>query len=96
MDNNQPNLRKIINSSNMHRKMRLKIFIWIRGIDFILLTFICLNIVGFVECNRPPRFLMDGQSEIVLRLKEGPETPVGELLILIYSPLFPRFMHFSL
>lgn len=28
--------------------------------------------------NRPPKFLLDGQqSEIVLRLKEGPETPVG-------------------
>lgn len=28
--------------------------------------------------NRPPRFLIDDQhSEIVLRLREGPETPVG-------------------
>ncbi|XP_049786609.1 cadherin-23-like [Schistocerca cancellata] len=30
--------------------------------------------------NSPPRFLTDGQAEIVLRLKEGPETPVGSLL----------------
>jgi len=27
--------------------------------------------------NNPPRFLIDGQTEIVLRLKEGPETPIG-------------------
>lgn len=33
-----------------------------------------------VKCNRPPRFLIDGQSEIVLRLKEGDETPIGNLL----------------
>ncbi|KAF4517747.1 hypothetical protein B566_EDAN002952 [Ephemera danica] len=30
--------------------------------------------------NRPPRFLIDGQTEIVLRLKEGSETPVGTLI----------------
>ncbi|KRT78308.1 Cadherin, partial [Oryctes borbonicus] len=33
-----------------------------------------------VKCNRPPRFLIDGQTEIVLRLKEGEETPVGTLM----------------
>lgn len=31
-----------------------------------------------VLCNRPPKFLLDGHSEIVLRLKEGNETPVGK------------------
>ncbi|XP_077287524.1 cadherin 88C [Arctopsyche grandis] len=30
--------------------------------------------------NRPPRFLIDGQTEIVIRLKEGPDTPVGNLI----------------
>lgn len=45
---------------------------------------------GVVQCNtnnnnnkypnRPPRFLIDGHSEIVLRLKEGPDTPVGSLI----------------
>lgn len=30
-----------------------------------------------VVANRPPRFLIDGQSEIVVRLKEGTDTPVG-------------------
>jgi hypothetical protein len=28
--------------------------------------------------NVPPRFLIDGQTEIVLRLKEGIATPVGK------------------
>lgn len=30
--------------------------------------------------NHPPRFLIDGQTEIVLRLKEGNETPAGSLI----------------
>ncbi|KAJ0175756.1 hypothetical protein K1T71_008915 [Dendrolimus kikuchii] len=33
-----------------------------------------------IAANRPPRFLIDGQSEIVVRLKEGSETPVGSLI----------------
>ncbi|KAJ1522204.1 hypothetical protein ONE63_002512 [Megalurothrips usitatus] len=33
-----------------------------------------------VAANHPPRFLIDGQTEIVLRLKEGNETPVGSLI----------------
>ncbi|CAH0714568.1 unnamed protein product, partial [Brenthis ino] len=36
--------------------------------------------VQTVSANRPPRFLFDGRSEIVLRLKEGPDTPVGSLI----------------
>ncbi|XP_011499950.1 PREDICTED: cadherin-23 [Ceratosolen solmsi marchali] len=43
-----------------------------------------LLVVGAPRCegrNSPPRFLTErGQSEIVLRLKEGPETPVGSLI----------------
>lgn len=31
-----------------------------------------------VSGNRPPRFIIDEQTEIVIRLKEGPETPVGK------------------
>ncbi|XP_017844659.1 cadherin-23 [Drosophila busckii] len=38
---------------------------------------IILAIVCTVSGNRPPRFAIDGQSEIVLRLKESPETKVG-------------------
>ncbi|CAH1646513.1 unnamed protein product [Spodoptera littoralis] len=39
-----------------------------------------LTILEVVVANRPPRFLIDGQSEIVVRLKEGPDTPVGSLI----------------
>lgn len=48
------------------------------------LALVCvLGLVGSVRAagngmNRPPKFLLEGQSEIVLRLKEGAETPVGE------------------
>lgn len=28
--------------------------------------------------NHPPQFLINGQTEIVVRLKEDPETPVGK------------------
>ncbi|CAD0199964.1 unnamed protein product [Chrysodeixis includens] len=39
-----------------------------------------LTILEVVIANRPPRFFIDGQSEIVVRLKEGPDTPVGSLI----------------
>lgn len=31
-----------------------------------------------VAANTPPRFVLDGQSEIVIRLTEGEATPAGE------------------
>lgn len=49
----------------------------------VLLGTICMVFAQVVQCdntNRPPRFLIDGHSEIVLRLKEGPDTPVGSLI----------------
>ncbi|XP_017773804.1 PREDICTED: cadherin-23 [Nicrophorus vespilloides] len=49
----------------------------ISGTAKLLLFFLVLDIA---YCNRPPRFLIDGQTEIVLRLKEGDETPVGTLI----------------
>ncbi|KAM3963622.1 cadherin-23 [Aphomia sociella] len=39
-----------------------------------------LAFLHMVAANRPPRFLIDGQSEIVVRLKEGPDTPIGSLI----------------
>ncbi|XP_060525001.1 cadherin-23 isoform X2 [Cylas formicarius] len=49
--------------------------------DVILFLGLVLSFsVNRVVANRPPRFLMDGQPEIVLRLKEGEETPIGSLL----------------
>ncbi|KAJ2950157.1 hypothetical protein O0L34_g11512 [Tuta absoluta] len=49
-------------------RVRLKWVVW-----FLVM---CVEVQG----NRPPRFLIDGQSEIVVRLKEGPDTPVGSLI----------------
>ncbi|KAF5304330.1 hypothetical protein FQA39_LY09709 [Lamprigera yunnana] len=59
-------------------KIRLKSFVSL----FKILCFSCVLNWCFhtVLCNRPPRFLIDGQTEIVLRLKEGNETPVGSII----------------
>lgn len=45
-----------------------------RCVQMLWLTLLC----AVVAANRPPRFLIDGQSEIVVRLKEGTDTPVGK------------------
>ena len=42
------------------------------------LACLLLALATGVAANHPPRFLIDGQTEIVLRLREGNETPVGE------------------
>ncbi|XP_023311794.1 cadherin-23 [Anoplophora glabripennis] len=47
---------------------------------FHYLFAVLLYSVISVKGNRPPRFLIDGQTEIVLRLKEGVDTPVGTLI----------------
>lgn len=47
-------------------------------IECVFWLLVCVQIVA---ANRPPRFLIDGRSEIVIRLKEGPDTPVGKLVI---------------
>jgi hypothetical protein len=44
---------------------------------FGLLLAMCF-VVDAAHGNHPPRFLIDGQTEIVLRLKEGAATPVGK------------------
>lgn len=75
-------------STSAYRKVRLK-----RGSslkrsvssEIVVITLCLMCIISRVSSlearnNRPPRFLIDNQhSEIVLRLKEGPDTPVGEL-----------------
>lgn len=43
---------------------------------FILLSYPTLRVSG----NRPPQFVIGSQPEIILRLKEGPDTPVGKNL----------------
>lgn len=67
--------------------MKLQMFLTFRGggrnkipprglkIPFLSILFL----ISGITANRPPRFLLDGQTEIVLRLKEGEETPVGKL-----------------
>ena len=75
-------------SLNSHRKVRLKCSNVLMRMAvsniFICITLLCA--VNRVSCddnnrhNRPPRFIIDDHhSEIVLRLKEGPDTPVGNL-----------------
>lgn len=44
----------------------------------IVLIYILSFCVKSAVCNRPPRFLLEGQSEIVLRLKEGPDTAIDK------------------
>ncbi|XP_050665095.1 cadherin-23 [Leptidea sinapis] len=48
----------------------------LKYINVLLILLLC----QLCSCNRPPRFLIDGRSEIVIRLKEGPDTPVGSLI----------------
>lgn len=63
---------KVNGRINYYRKVRLK--------ALLALTLLLANLTQ-VRGNRPPRFVIDGgQSEIVLRLKESPETPVGSLI----------------
>ncbi|XP_011305109.1 cadherin-23 [Fopius arisanus] len=55
------------------RKVRLKV-------DAVFIcVFSCLLSLSSAR-NHPPEFLINGQTEIVVRLKEGPETPVGTLI----------------
>ncbi|XP_014258581.1 cadherin-23-like isoform X2 [Cimex lectularius] len=53
---------------------------WTHDRGRLLLSFCLCLLVNCAAGNRPPRFLIDGQTEIVLRLKEGSETPVGSLI----------------
>lgn len=46
--------------------------------QLIILLILLFIPLPFTKANRPPRFMIEGQSEIVLRLKESPETEVGE------------------
>lgn len=71
--------------NNSHRKVRLKCYQTpINSVIIAIILLLCaVNRVNCNERNNPPRFIIDDHhSEIVLRLKEGPETPVGKLLLL--------------
>lgn len=45
---------------------------------YLLLSAILVD--SSVSGNRPPRFIIDEQTEIVIRLKEGPDTPAGSFI----------------
>jgi hypothetical protein len=45
------------------------------------LLFATCFVVEATDGNHPPKFLIDGQTEIVLRLQEGAATPVGKFQI---------------
>uniref|UniRef100_A0A182PGR0 Cadherin domain-containing protein n=1 Tax=Anopheles epiroticus TaxID=199890 RepID=A0A182PGR0_9DIPT len=52
-----------------------------RGSQLVFQLVLCLLLsVSLVSCNRAPVFLIDDHAEIVIRLKEFPETPVGTLI----------------
>ena len=53
---------------------------WLRRAWLVtLLVVATVGVLGTpVAANIPPRFVLDGQSEIVIRLTEGEATPVGE------------------
>ncbi|CAG4973752.1 unnamed protein product [Parnassius apollo] len=57
-------------------RVRLKLVQWSQKLLCLLFTTIFLGSAA----NRPPRFVIDGRSEIVVRLKEGPATPIGTLI----------------
>lgn len=73
--------------SKPYKKVRLKTSPILNNRHFIFsILVICLSLsVDYVVCNRPPKFVIEGQSEIVLRLREGPETPVGMSSVIYYS-----------
>lgn len=83
-------VRSRTQSVSAYRKVRLKcdrvkLLNHLVSSEIVVITLCLLSIISSVSCletrnNRPPRFLIDNQhSEIVLRLKEGPDTPVGKI-----------------
>lgn len=66
-----PGMRFSARSAKTPPRVRLKPAICAISVIWLM---ICVEVIS---ANRPPRFLIDGRSEIVIRLKEGPDTPVG-------------------
>lgn len=82
--------------SKPYKKVRLKC----QSVDkhhFISYFYLTLLIVisccvKSAWCNRPPKFLIEGQTEIVLRLKEGDETPVGMIIFIAINVSYSIFI----
>ena len=60
-------------------KKTINYFIFGLITQLIIVLDLCSAVVGGYV-NNPPKFLIDNQTEIVLRLKEGIETPVGSVI----------------
>lgn len=58
--------------------------------EWLAFVFACL-LASCSARNNPPRFLIDGQTEIVIRLKEGPDTPVGKNMYIEIRCIIHRF-----
>lgn len=43
---------------------------------------IVVILLQFSAANKPPQFVTDWQTEIIVRLKEGPDTPIGIYILL--------------
>lgn len=68
-----------------YKKVRLKGADWLCAALVLLAASVVVPAVR-ADANRPPKFELDGhQSEIVLRLKEGAETPVGTLIYTLHG-----------
>lgn len=70
---NKPNFGRPVSSSPSWRIR------WTFG-HFVLAVLWC---IGAATANRPPQFLTGAQTEIVLRLKEGVDSPAGRYLWLV-------------
>ena len=65
-----PNRPKHLSNLRWRNRCSVKCWHW--------LFIIAVSSIDCVTANRPPQFLTGAQTEIVLRLKEGADTPVGE------------------
>lgn len=63
-----------INTDNVHSK-------YSGNKIFKFFIFLCIWKLCNAQ-NHPPQFIIDGQNEIVVKVKEGQETPVGTSIIL--------------
>jgi hypothetical protein len=81
LTNKNPTSQSSINSQRMIRRVMGSLLQ--SSSSLVLLIFLLLmdDLGAKVQGNILPQFLLsDGQSEIVLRLKEGPATPVGSMI----------------
>lgn len=54
------------------------VVVYRNGLDICYWLTVVAILLQLSAANKPPQFVTDWQTEIIVRLKEGPETPVGE------------------